>query len=393
MPADSPLRICHVITRMIVGGAQENTLLTILGHLRKGHQVTLVTGPSPGPEGELLKHREAPPFETVVLPSSCREINPWLDYRAYGEFRRFLRGRCFDVVHTHSSKAGVIGRAAAWGEGVPFVCHTVHGLPFHAYESAWRNHLYKAAERWAARRCHRIFAVAQAMVDQCLAARIAPPEKFKVVYSGMELEPYLTSRPDPALRTSLGIPEGVPVVGTIARLFPLKGYEDLLPAAAKIVQAVPETRFLLVGDGVMRQDMERDIARLGLAANFAFAGLVSPSEVPRYTALMDVMVHLSLREGLPRGVVQALASGKPAVGYALDGTPEVIRDGETGRLIGPQDVAGVAQAVVGLLQDPAAARRMGAAGRELVRARFDWLAMADILEDEYRRGVVAAARK
>ncbi len=383
------MKICHVITRMIVGGAQENTLLSIIGHLRQGHEVTLVTGPSPGPEGELLKHRDTPPFETVVVPSLGREVSPWQDYRAFCEFRRFLRDRAFDVVHTHSSKAGVIGRAAAWRERVPFVCHTVHGLPFHRYETAWRNRLYVMAERWAARRCHRILAVAQAMVDQCLAERIAPPEKFRVVYSGMELEPFLTSRPDPALRTALGIPEGVPVVGTIARLFPLKGYEDLLPAAVEIVRAVPETRFLLVGDGIMRPEMERQIAALGLGANFAFAGLVPPAEVSRYTALMNVMVHLSLREGLPRGVVQALAAGKPAVGYALDGTPEVIHDRVTGRLVAPQDVAGVAEAVIGLLRDPAGARAMGAAGRDLVRARFDWLAMADILAEEYRRGLAA----
>lgn len=391
--SDAPLRICHIITRMIVGGAQENTLLTMIGHLHRGHAVTLLTGPSPGPEGELLKHREVPDFPTIIVPSLCREINPWHDFRAYWELRRLLREGRFEVVHTHSSKAGMLGRAAAWAERVPFVCHTVHGLPFHAFERSWRNRLYVAAERWAASRCHRIFAVAQAMVDQCLAARIAPAAKFRVVYSGMELEPYLAASPDPALRASLGIPPGVPVVGTIARLFPLKGYEDFLPAAALVVRAMPETRLLVVGDGPMRAELERRIASLGLTANFAFAGLVAPATVPRYTALMDVMVHLSLREGLPRGVVQALATAKPAVAYDLDGTPEVIRDGETGRLIAPRDVPAVAAAIVDLLRRPEFAHRLGAAGRALVCARFDWRTMADLLAEEYRRGLAGTTRQ
>ena len=141
---------------MIVGGAQENTLLTVLDHLNKGHEVILITGPSPGPEGELLKNKDIPEFETVINKHLVRNISPVDDILAYSSLKKFLKERKPDVVHTHSSKAGIIGRAAAWNAKVPFVCHTVHGQAFHRYEKAWKNFLYKSSERWAAKRCHQI---------------------------------------------------------------------------------------------------------------------------------------------------------------------------------------------------------------------------------------------
>lgn len=382
-----PLNTCHVITRMIVGGAQENTLLTARGHVERGHRVVLVTGLSPGPEGALLAAESVPGLEVVEIPALVRSVRPWQDLHAYRELKRlFLRER-FDVVHTHSSKAGILARVAARHAGVPLVVHTVHGQAFHPYQSRWVNAAYILAERWAARHCDRILAVAQAMVDQCVAARVAPASQYRVVYSGMNMDPFLTARPDPVLRRQLGIPAGAPVVGKIARLFELKGHSYLLEAAPQIAAAVPEVRFLLVGDGVLREQIAARADELGLADRFIFAGLVPPAEVCRYTALMDVLVHLSLREGLPRTVVQALATGVPAVGFDLDGTPEVIRDGVTGRICPAGDTQAVASTVIGLLQDGEARQRLGAAGRERVRNQFCWRRMAAIIEQEYRDGL------
>ncbi|MBN2452292.1 MAG: glycosyltransferase family 4 protein [Lentisphaeria bacterium] len=381
------LSICHVITRMIVGGAQENTLLTLRSHLAHGHRAVLVTGPSPGPEGELLEAQPIEGLEVMEIPSLVRAVDPWRDLAAYRSLRRLFFREGFDVVHTHSSKAGILGRIAARRAGVPFVAHTVHGQAFHAYQSAWVNRFYILTERLAARHCDRIFAVAQAMVDQCVAARVAPRGQYRVVYSGMAIDDFLQARPEPALRRRLGLPEGAPVVGKIARLSALKGHDFLMQAAPHIVAAVPEVRFLLVGDGALRGTLEHRARDLGLEDRFVFAGLVPPAEVCRYTALMDVLVHLSLREGLPRTVVQALAGGVPAVGFALDGTPEVIIDGETGRLCVPGDVPAVCRAVVDLLRDAPLRRRLGAAGRERVREQFSWQRMGDILEAEYAEGL------
>lgn len=385
------LRICHIITRMIVGGAQENTLLTIIDHVNKGHEVILITGESPGPEGKLLKNKNFPDFETVINPHLVRRINPFHDFAAYFSLKKFLKKNMPDVVHTHSSKAGIIGRAAAYSVGVPFICHTVHGQAFHRYETNFKNFIYKASEKWAAKRCHKIFAVAEAMIRQCLDAKIAPAEKYMLVYSGMELENFLktgdseSKKLNRELRKKLGIPENASVICTVARLFPLKGYEYLVPAAKKISERFPDVRFLIVGDGIMMDDIKQQAEKLGL--HFIFPGLVPPAEVYRYIAISDFMIHLSLREGLPRAIVQSLASGKPAVGFNLDGTPEVVIDGETGFIAEPENHKQVAEFAISMLKEKEVIRRMGKNGRELVKKRFDWRKMGDILEKEYYKGI------
>ena len=379
------LKICHVITRMIVGGAQENTLYTCQGLLESGHEVTLVTGPSPGPEGELLSRTCPPGLKIIEVPDMVRELNPRKDWRAYRELRRIFREQHFDVVHTHASKAGIIGRIAARKEGVPLVVHTVHGQAFFNGQFFLLNWLYILAERFAARYCDKIYAVAQAMIEQCVAAHVAPREKYMVVYSGMDLDAYLNARPDGELRRSLGIGNDDPVVGCIARLFPLKGHDTLIEAAPRIIATVPKVKFLFVGDGILRESHQARIAELGITDHFVFTGLVSPSEVCRYTALMSVLAHLSLREGLPRAVVQALAAAVPVVAYPLDGTPEVVTHGKTGLLCQVQNADAVAESIIELLKDDVKRRTMGQNGQAAVRELFDWRRMANILEAEYQK--------
>ncbi len=380
----SKMKICHVITRMIVGGAQENTLFTVTDHIAAGHEVVLVTGPSPGREGELLQHTGNGDYRVVVMPELVRELNPLRDVQAYFKLKKFFRENKFDVVHTHSSKAGIVGRAAAWSAKVPAVVHTVHGQAFHRYEKPWKNLVYIHAERFAAKRCHKIYAVAQAMIDQCVEAKVAPREKYQVVYSGMEIEKFLNAKPDPELRQTLGIPESVPVIATLARLFPMKGYEYVIPAALKVAGENSVVHFLIIGDGPMYDELHETLKKEGLAERFHFAGLVAPHQVCRYLALCSVMWHLSLREGLPRSVVQALACGKPAIGFRLDGTPEVVLSGETGYCVEPEDVNAVAQHTLELLANPELAEKLGENGRKLVAEKFDHHYMSDILEKEYR---------
>ncbi len=383
----SQLKICHVITRMIIGGAQENTLYTCQGHLERGHEVTLVTGPSEGAEGSLLKQTCPPGLEIIEIPSLCRNLNPLKDRKAYQELLRLFQSRYFDVVHTHSSKAGILGRLAAWKASVPLVVHTVHGQAFFPYQFFLKNWFYIAAERYAAKRCDKIFAVAQAMIDQCVRAKVAPRSKYKVVYSGMDLEAFIEAQPEPALMQQLGITEKNLVVGKIARLFDLKGHDVLLAAAPKIIAAVPEVKFLLVGDGSLRAKIEKKAADLKITDHIIFAGLVPPTEVCRYTALMHVLAHLSLREGLPRTAVQALASGVPVVAYPLDGTPEVVINGLSGYLCEPKQPDRVADAVIRLLRNPKRREKMGEYGRQEVLKKFSWRLMSNILELEYIDGL------
>ena len=383
MSGERKMKICHVITRMIVGGAQENTLLTVKGHIEKGHEVVLVTGFSPGREGELLKNVEMPSFPIVEIPEMVREISPFKDLKALSRLREYFKREKFDVVHTHSSKAGIIGRIAARQAGVPVIVHTVHGQAFHAYEKPLKKRLYIAAEWLAAKYCDKIYAVAQAMIDQCVEAKVAPREKYMVVYSGMDTAAFANARRDPELRKNLGIPENAKVVATVARLFPMKGYEEMLPAAARLAEEFPDLHFLPVGDGPMFDELQKQIAELGLTERFRFAGLVPPHKVCDYIAQADLLWHLSLHEGLPRAVVQALAVGIPAIGYKLDGTPEVVLNGETGFVTAPQDVDAVVKHSSELLSDAELRQKMGKNGRNLVIERFAWRRMADILEEEF----------
>lgn len=383
------MKICHVITRMIVGGAQENTLLSARGAVEAGHDVTLVTGPSPGPEGELLKKVSCPGLKIVECPWLVREISPVKDFKAYRFLKKLFREERYDVVHTHSSKAGVVGRFAGKAAKIPLVVHTIHGLAFHRYEKPWKNFLYILSERAAARCGRRIYAVAQAMIDQSLAAGIGKPEMYKVVYSGMELEPFLTSSPDPELRKSLGIPENAFVFATLARLFPLKGYEDFIPLAMKLAKERPEVHYLIIGDGIMTEEIKRNIAEKNLTDRFSFAGLVPPGEVYRYLALSNTLVHFSLREGLPRAAVQSLASGKPVIAYALDGTPEVVISGKTGWLLTPSSPADAKNAMTDAVDHPEKTGKLGKAGRELVASRFGWKQMSDTLLEDYAKWLPA----
>ena len=381
---DRPLRICHVITRMIVGGAQENTLLTIRGHREAGQQCELVTGPSPGREGELLKQSVNTGLKVTVFPELVRELSPVKDLKAYFKLKRYFEENKFDVVHTHSSKAGIVGRYAARAAHVPVVVHTVHGQAFHPHEKWYRNFLYLLLERLAARKCDKIYAVAQAMIDQCVAAKVAKREKYQVVYSGMETTRFAEAKRDPELRKRLGIPENARTIVTVARLFPLKGYEFVLPAAKRIIEKYPDTHVLVVGDGPMHDELEAKIAEAGLTGHFHFAGLVPPDTVADHLAQGELLWHLSLREGLPRAVVQALACGIPAVGFALDGTPEVLENGVTGFAVTPESVDAVVEATSRLWDDDAFRRKMGEQGKRRVLEQFDWRRMAEILLAEYR---------
>ena len=359
------MRIVHVITRMVVGGAQENTLFNCLDLIRHyGDEVLLLTGPSLGPEGDLLSQGRAGELAVELVPALRRDIHPLADWSASRAIEQTIRDFRPDVVHTHSAKAGLLGRRAAWRLGVPAVIHTVHGAPFHPYQSAAARHFFQRCERWAARRCHRMISVADAMTDLMVAARIAPRAQFETIYSGMDVEPFLhADQHREAVRERYQIRAEQVVIGKIARLFHLKGHEDLITAAVPIVQTYPHVRFLLVGEGILRPALVQRLESLGIREHFIFTGLVPPSEVPALIGAMDVLVHTSYREGLARALPQALIAGKPVVSYDIDGAREVTIDGETGFLVPPADTAGLVDALSKLVGDLDCRSRLGRAGR------------------------------
>jgi glycosyltransferase involved in cell wall biosynthesis len=370
------MRIMHISTRLILGGSQENTVLSCEGQAALGHHVSLVFGPIYGPEGSLLERvrayrtHDGRGIEAIEAPNLTRELHPYKDWRCRRDLRRLIGDWKPDVVHTHSSKAGILGRMAAWG-GVPCVIHTIHGPPFHRYERAWRNAIYIRAERLAARRCHVIAAVAQAMRDQFLAARIGRPEQYAIVYSGMEVDAYVAATAQREnMRRELHFASDDFVIGTVARLAENKGHDDLLDALAPAMQRDPRIKLLWVGDGWWRERLLQRVSDLGLKDRVITTGLVPPESIPRYLAAMDLLVHPSYREGLPRTVTQGLLAGLGVVAYDVDGTREVCIDGTTGRLVAPGDRDGLRDAITWMKSHPAQRRNMGEAGREMCRTRF-----------------------
>lgn len=385
------MRVTHVITRLIVGGAQENTIASVLGlRARPGFEVGLIAGPTSGPEGSLEPAVRAVPGLFTPVPPLIRAVHPVQDLRAYRALRGLFLEHRPDVVHTHSGKAGILGRLAARAAGVPIIIHTIHGPSFGPFQGPVPNLVFRAAERLAARVTTHFVVVAQAMADQYLAAGIGRPGAFTRIVSGFPLTPYLEARPDPAFRARLGLGPADVVVGKIARLFRLKGHDDLMAVAPRLVAAVPQLRFLLVGDGEWRARFEARVRHQGLQKHFVFTGLVPPEEIPRHLGVMDFLVHLSRREGLARALPQALAAARPVVAYDVDGACEVCLDGVTGFLVQPDDLPTLESRIVRLAQDRDLRCRLGQRGQELVRERFPVERMIGDLAQLYHR--LASAR-
>lgn len=383
------MRVTHVITRLIVGGAQENTIASVLGlRARPGLEVDLISGPTYGPEGSLVSSFElgvsslksAAPLENskletqnpklTTVPELVRPVHPLKDFIALRKLEKIFREQQPDIVHTHSGKAGVLGRLAAARVGVPVIIHTIHGPSFGNFQNELSNFVFRAAERRAAKVTTHFVTVADAMRDQYLAASIGRRDQYTRIFSGFPLAPYLAAKNDLQLRARLGLAPDDIVIGKIARLFKLKGHDDLFAVAPEIVRRNPRVKFLLVGDGEWRQKFERQAEQLGLRNNFVFTGLVSPTEIPALTGIMDILVHLSRREGLPRALPQALAAGKPVVACDCDGAREVCRDGVTGFLIPPGDLPRLTARLLQLAGDATLRERFGQCGQRFVRENF-----------------------
>lgn len=470
------MRILHISTRLILGGSQENTVLSCEGQARMGHRVHLAYGPIYGPEGSLLSRIEAfnarcrsgeerldegarkfgftpggevCPISVHVVPHLVREVNPWRDWRCYRELKVLISRIGPDVVHTHSSKAGILGRLAAWsvmkvhrkqpsmmlagtldrlgfqgggglgreGQGEepkgnwsdrPKVIHTIHGPPFMPVEGGavhrmkvrvW-NAVYTWAEKLAARRCHKIVCVADAMREQFLERGIGEKDQYITVYSGMEVGEFAkeeTRDSRKILRARLGFGEADVVIGTVARLAQHKGHDDVLDALGEMMKRDSHLRLLWVGDGWWRERLIEKARRLGLAcevrtldhpasvskSNIVCTGLIVPEQVPAAMSAMDVLVHASYREGLPRTVPQALLSSVCPVAYDVDGTGEICREMETGRLVAKGDIAALRDAVQWCIENPVARGALAQRGRLECMEKFSAQTMVKRLHEVY----------
>ena len=385
------MHICHVITRLIIGGAQENTVLTCRGLVERGHKVTLISGPETGPEGSLWDQASHAGCELIKLPQLRRAVSPLRDWKALRRLRQVFGRIQPDVVHTHSSKAGILGRRAAVRAGVPTIIHTLHGMSFNRTQAALVRMCYRALERRAARRTTVLVTVADAMIDQAVAAGLAPRDRFVTIRSGIETDRF-APRADlrRRYRRKWGVTDDDVVVGTIARLFANKGYEEIIAAMPTAVACDPRLKFVWIGDGAHRDRYARQLDAAGLSAHVHMVGLISPELVASHINGFDILLHASRWEGLPRAVVQGLLTEVPAISFDNDGAPEVVIPDETGILLPFGDVDGLAGSIVRLAADPELRLAMGRRGRARCAAMFDWRKTVADLEALYERSAQKA---
>jgi len=418
------MRIVHIITRLILGGAQENTLITCRLLAERGHDVTLITGPAIGPEGELLNQTKNQKYKVIVINKLRRAIDPVKDLISYHQIKKHLRRIQPDIVHTHSAKAGILGRFAAYslchcetclaGRGnlsryvlrllrrppgiwrtprndnrghKPKIVHTIHGLAFHPYQNKCLNKFYIALEKFAARRTDFFISVADAMTKQQKAAGIGVDKPYVTAYSAIEEEQFLNPVPRERInefRRKYGIPQDAIVLITIARLFMLKGHDYIIESACRLAPQFEKAVWLFVGDGNLSDYYKAQVQQLGLADKINFTGLLPPSEIPLAIQSSDILVHCSLREGLARTLPQAMLCGKPAISFDVDGAREVVNE-NTGRLIEPKNVEQLTKACAELMKDENLRKKLGEAGTEFVKEKFAPETMIDTIEAVYRK--------
>ena len=359
------ISVTHVITRLTLGGSSENTVSTIEALERAGYASTLAVGPeSEGPSLEDARRRGC---RLVDVPTLGREVRPAHDVAAVLALVRLFARTRPDIVHTHTSKAGFVGRLAARLARVPIVIHQPHGHIFYGYWGRARTALFVALERLAARWSDTLIALTPREVDEHLERRIGLAAQWQVVPSGVPTAFLRSVAPArAAARARLGLPRDAFVVAGVGRLVPIKGFDVLVDALPAVAALVPSTRVLLIGDGEEREALEARAERLGVSERLRITGVVD--DVIALLAAADVLAAPSRNEGMGRVLVEAMAIGVPVVGTTVGGIPDVILDGECGLLVPPGDTAALGEALAELGMDVALRVKLGAGARPRAEA-------------------------
>jgi glycosyltransferase involved in cell wall biosynthesis len=374
----------HIITRLIRGGADENTLYTVRGLDKRRYTVDLAVG-----QGSELQHFGA--LEDVrvhVVPKLVREAHAWKDLLALCQLVALIRRGRYQIVHTHTAKAGFLGRLAAAIVGAPIIIHTVHGVTFNAHVPPALRWFYLLLERVAARFTHQFVAVGEDVKNIYLRSGVGRPQAYETIYSGMPLREYLDAgrMGDPerdALRAELGFEPQHRVVLMAARLEERKGHAYLFQSVHRLKPLHPDLRVLILGDGKDRARLEAHCRTLGIEDIVTFLG--HRQDLPRVLAACDISVLTSLWEGLPRVLVQSAAAGKPILTFDVEGAWEVVRDGRNGFVVPSCDVDTFTSRLDVLLRERMQARALGQAGPGEVSDQWAVETMLERLDDLYQR--------
>lgn len=381
------IKVCHIITKLELGGAQQNTLYTV-SHLDKERfEPVLITG-----RGGILddEARSLPGVKVIFTSKLVRRVCPCTDSAGLFRLAWHLFRERPDIIHTHSSKAGILGRIAGRLTGVPVIVHTFHGFGFHDRQNFIVRWIYILVERICAAFSDKLIVVAKDNIEKALSRGIGKPGQYAVIRSGVETSRIksLTLDKD-AKRKELGIAPGETVITTIGPFKPQKNLADFVSTAAKVAEKNPKCRFLMVGDGDLRPELELQIRSLEMHNKITLLGW--RRDIPEILAVTDIFVMTSLWEGLPRSILEAMCSGKPVVANSVDGVKEIVQDRKTGYLAKPFDTSGMAKLIAGLTDNAKMRNEMGAAGKAYINAEFDIDHMVRQQEDLYTT-LISSAR-
>ena len=385
----TPKKVVHIITRLDHGGSARETLQTVLGHDRGRFRVSIAFGrpeTTTADDAALLKadlqQLGQADVSVFQVPPLVREINPVLDAWATVALWRLLRRVRPEVVHTHTSKAGAVGRLAAWLVGIPVVIHTPHGHLFYGYYGRFLSTLVCFGERLLARLTDRIVTLTDRGAEEHVRYKVAGPQKFVTIHGGNSLAPFRSMRVNATnKRKELGLPPEGPIIGTVGRLVLIKGHTWLIRAVPQVLAEFPQACVVLIGDGPLLGELKELAADLGISQHVVFLG--TRHDIPECLAVLDLFVLPSLNEGMGRALLEAMAVGCPVVATRVGGIPDVVADGTTGLLVPPRDDRALAEAILTLLRDRSRRAAYGEAARRYVDGRFDIETMVHNIERLY----------
>jgi len=382
-----PVRVLRVIARLNMGGPALHVAYLSAGLRERGYDTTLVAGSLALGEESMAGVAESLGVPIVTVPELHREISPLRDLRAVYHLADLIRELRPQILHTHTAKAGTIGRLAArlaGDAGPPIVVHTFHGHVLRGYFDPVRSGAFRLLERWLARRTTALVAVSPEVRDDLVSLGVAPSEKFTVVRLGIELDQRV--RDDDAVRSEtrrvLGIPDDRFVVGWIGRMTAVKRIDDVLQAVRLLRDRGVDALLCLVGDGPDRDGAEQRAHDLGIVRDTLFVGY--QDDVAPYYSAFDALILPSANEGTPVSAIESLAAGRPVVATRVGGVPDVVRDRVDGFLVEPGDVEAMADRLAELAADPALRHRLGEAGRASVHERYSVERLLDDTDRLYR---------
>ena len=372
-------KVFHIITKLELGGAQKVTLLTLERLPRDRYELGLITGP----EGILVGWaNQIPDLTRFWIPNFVREVRPIQDSITLLKLWRLFRRERPDIVHTHSSKAGILGRLAARLAGVPVIFHTYHGFGFNDFQPRLIKTLYIWLERITGRVTNQTVIVSYANAKRAEDSGIVRNNDWILCRDAISLEQFMQPGPRRTKLREWNVPENRVVAGMVACFKPQKSPLDFVEVAARVLKETDRVHFIMAGDGELRPAIEARIRDLGISSHITLLGW--QKDMPEVYRNLDVVVLTSLWEGLPCVFSEAMAAGLPIVATQVDGAREAIIDGDNGFLHGPHDVEGMAKSVLKLVENPALREAMGSRGKSRV-SEFDIDTSVRALESAYQK--------